>query len=89
MQGTTKSGFNYSVDDRVLKDWRFTIALSKCRKGDAMTQLEGMHEMVHLVFGDKYDEFMEHMASKCEGYIPTDAVMAEVNEIFESAVPKN
>ena len=89
MQGTTKSGYDYSIDDRILTDWRFTNALAKCQRSEGLKQLEGMHEMVSLLFGDKLEEFMAHIASQNEGYVPAAAIMADVQEIFESKIPKN
>ena len=89
MQGTTKSGFTYEIDDRILTDWRFVEALEECQSGSGMAQIKGAKDMVRLMFGDKYNEFMKHLAEKNEGFVPAEAVMAEVQEIFESKIPKN
>lgn len=89
MQGTTKSGFAYEIDDRILTDWRFTLALTKCQKGENLKQLEGMQEMVSLMFGDKLEDFMNHIAKQNDGYVPAEAIMADVQDIFESKIPKN
>lgn len=89
MQGETKSGFKYEIDDRVLKDWRFVEAITEADKGNGVEQLVGARKMVHLMFGKDYDKFMEHLAEKNDGFVPAEAVMAEVKEIFESITPKN
>lgn len=89
MQGETKSGFKYEIDDRVLKDWRFVEAITEADKGKGVEQLVGARKMIHLMFGDDYDKFMEHIAEQNDGFVPAEAVMAEVKEIFENSTPKN
>jgi hypothetical protein len=90
MQGTTKSGYQFEIDDRILSDWRFTLALTKCQsKKNPLDGLEGIQEMAQLLFGDKYAEFMEFIASKNDGYVPAEVVMSEIQDIFESKIPKN
>ena len=90
MQGITKSGYQYAIDDRILKDWRFVSALTKCQQ-DKTTfgSLEGVQEMTRLLFGDKFDEYMEFIKSKNDGFCPSDVIMEEVKEIFENAAIKN
>ena len=89
MQGKTKSGYKYEIDDRVLKDWRFVEAITEADKGKGVAQLEGARKMIHLMFGEDYDRFMEHIANQNDGFVPAEAVMAEVKEIFENSTPKN
>lgn len=89
MQGETKSGFKYEIDDRVLKDWRFIEAITEADKGKGVAQLEGARKMIHLMFGEDYDKFMDHISEQNEGFVPAEAVMAEVKEIFENSTPKN
>ena len=90
MEGETKTGFKYNVDDRILTDWRFTLALTKCQNGKGIDQLAGAQEMVSLMLGnDGLNELMEHISKNNEGYVPSEAVMAEVKDIFESRIPKN
>lgn len=90
MQGKTSTGFKYDIDDRILTDWRFTMALSKCQKGKGMDQLAGAQEMVSLMLGeDGLSDLMNHISEKNDGFVPAEAVMAEVKDIFESKIPKN
>lgn len=89
MQGKTRSGFEYDIDDRILKDWRFINALTKCQNSEGMKQLEGMQEMVNLLFGNKLEDFMKHIAEQNDGFVPSEAIMADVQDIFESKIPKN
>ena len=90
MQGKTRTGFEYNIDDRILTDWRFTMALTKCQNGKGMDQLAGAQEMVSLMLGeDGLERMMKHISDNNEGYVPAAAVMAEVQDIFESKIPKN
>lgn len=89
MQGKTRSGFEYDIDDRILKDWRFINALTKCQNSEGIKQLEGMQEMVNLLFGNKLEDFMKHIAEQNDGFVPSEAIMADVQDIFESKIPKN
>ena len=90
MQGKTRTGFEYNIDDRILTDWRFTTALTKCQNGKGMDQLAGAQEMVSLMLGEEgLERMMKHISDNNEGYVPAEAVMAEVQDIFESKIPKN
>ena len=90
MQGKTKSGFEYEIDDRILSDWRYTMALTKCQHPSDIKKLEGATEMVQLMFGDEgLEKFMAHIAELNDGFVPIDVVMDEVKSIFESKIPKN
>jgi len=90
MQGITKSGFKFEIDDRILKDWRFVSALTKCQQSKTeFGKLEGIMEMASLLFGDRYDEYLKHIASKNDGFCDSQAIMEEIKEILESAKVKN
>ena len=89
MQGTTKSGYVYDIDDRIFTDWRFTSALSQIQHKESTKQLDGMHKMVELLFGDKFEEFMSHIAEQNDGFVPTEAIMADVQDILVNKIPKN
>lgn len=85
MTGTTKSGFSYEADDRILTDWRFTLAVTKVQNGKDLEKLEGANQMVSLLLGDEgYSALMDHIACQNEGYIPAETVMNEVTEILNS-----
>lgn len=90
MQGKTKTGFEFDIDDRILTDWRFTMALTRCQNGRGIDQLAGAQDMVSLMLGeDGLERMMKHISENNEGYVPAEAVMAEVQDIFESKIPKN
>lgn len=51
IKGTTKSGFNYEVNEKILTDWRFLHAMADANSGDAERQLEGMVALPVLLLG--------------------------------------
>lgn len=90
MQGITKSGFEYDIDDRILKDWRFTMALTRCQKGEGLEKLQGAQDMIELMLGkDGAQKFIDHIAKQHDGYADSEVVLSEVKEILESKIPKN
>lgn len=91
MTGKTKSGFKFKVDERMLSDWRFTIAVAKTQAGTDLQKLEGVKEMIDLLLGEKgHQDLISHIAKANEGFVPADAIMAEVTEIMEySKTAKN
>lgn len=88
MEGKTKSGFKFKVDERILTDWRFTMAVAKTQSASDMEKLHGAHEMVDLLLGaDGEKALQDHVAKHNDGFVPADVFMAEVTEIM-MAVPK-
>ncbi len=86
MTGKTKSGFKYDVDERVLTDWRFTLAISKTQSGDDIQKLEGAKDMVELLLGKEgHQALINHVAKANDGFVPADVFMAEVTEIMQGS----
>lgn len=87
--GTTKTGFTFEVDERMLQDWRLTKALVKTQKGTAGEKLIGADEMISLLLGDKTDDLMSHLMELNEGFAPMDKLMEEITDIMASVKAKN
>ena len=84
MKGKTKSGFKFDFDERILNDWRFLKAVAKAdNNSDPSGMLAGTVELVSMIFGDKEDELMKHIASKNDGYVPQDAIKDELLDIIQ------
>lgn len=83
---TTKSGFEYQVDPRILTDWRFTMAVAKTQNGKDMEKLAGLEEMATLLLGDEqYSKMMQHISERNQGFVPADKVIAEMTDIMEAS----
>ena len=89
MEVITKSGFKIKVNEKVLKDWRFTMALTKMEKHKTpFDALQGVNEMAELLLGDDMEKFFEHIKAQNDGIVPFEVVTDELKEILEQ-FPKN
>lgn len=85
MEGRTKSGFEYRIDEKILSDWRFLVAASKAQSKDSAEQLAGAVDMVQLILGKEgYESLMKHLSERNNGSVPVEAVLSEVAEIINA-----
>lgn len=83
---TTKSGFEYRVDPRILTDWRFTMAVVKTQNGDDMEKLAGVELVAKLLIGEEqYGQLIKHISDRNDGFVPAEEIIAEMTEIMENA----
>lgn len=86
-EGKTKSGFEYTVDERIGKDWRLAnlIAMSESEDADASDKLKASSEMFFLILGkDGVKRLENHVASLNDGFVPLDAMKNELLDIIKS-----
>lgn len=83
---TTKSGFECSVDPRIFTDWSFTSAVAKTQTGNDLEKLAGIENLARLLVGEEqYEKLLKHVAENNEGFVPANAVIAELTEIIDSS----
>ena len=84
VKGTTASGYKFSVDAEVFKDWRFLKAIRKANT-DGEEAFEASLDMVAILFNDQKEEerFYDHLAGQNGGRVPVDVVGKEVGEIMK------
>lgn len=83
---TTKSGFEYRVDPRILTDWRFTMTVVKSQNGNNMEKLAGVEQVAKLLIGeDQYEQLIKHISDRNDGFVPAEEIIAEMTEIMENA----
>ena len=87
--GKTKTGFEYSIDERIVKDYRYVRALARLNKGDSAEKFIAFDQISTLMLGDKVDDLITHVETLHDGYAPIEAIGAEVTEIIEALTPKN
>ena len=67
--------------------------MAKWNSKKSVEQLEGIQTVVEMLFGgfdsEKYNNFMNHIASQNDGFVPAQTVMSEITEIFENNKVKN
>ena len=85
IEGKTKSGFKFKIDDRILDDWRLIDAIGLSESDDASEQIRGMRDLVRLVIGDQFDALKKHIADKNDGYIPSKNVTDLIIEIVNTS----
>lgn len=86
IEGTTKSGFEYSIDERTLNDQRLLDAIVDAESDDASVKIKATKDMYLLFFGlEQYQKLEKHVMDANEGYCPSPAVNAEFIEIMTSA----
>lgn len=82
VDGKTKSGFKYKIDERMLNDWRLLKLISLSESKDASEQIYGASNLVTLLLGDQEQALMEHIAKINDGFVPASAVTDIVAEIM-------
>lgn len=82
MTGKTKSGFRFSVDERLLDDWRLLSAIALTETQDASDQIRGAHELVSLLLGEKEKDLLDFIAKRNDGFVPTSQVTKIIAEII-------
>lgn len=85
IEGKTKNGFKFKIDERVLDDWRLLTFIAMSESDNASEQIQGAYKLVSLLLGDQEKEFMDFIASKNDGFIPSVVVSDTLAEIIKSA----
>lgn len=84
IEGKTKSGFKFKIDERIKKDWRLIKAITDSRSDDANVKLKAVVTMITLVLGDQEELLMQHIMKKNDGYVPFEIMQSEITEIIQS-----
>ena len=84
LEGKTKNGFKFAIDERILDDWRLLKFVALTESKDPSEQVRGASQLVELLLGDKEDDLMKFIAKKNGGFIPATAVTDIITEILTS-----
>lgn len=88
--GTTKSGFEYKIDERILVDYRYVRKATKLAKEadsdeNEMNVIGGMFELIDMVLGEEQAEKLaDHVAKQNDGIANIEVVQKEFFEITSS-----
>lgn len=85
IEGKTKSGFKYKIDERILDDWRLIEAVGDAESNDSSRVVRGMTNLLEILLGDQADALKKHIADKNDGYIPKDIMLNTMIEIVKSS----
>lgn len=78
IKGKTTSGFEFTIDDRVMRDLKFVRAVREWQKNN-FAQIDVLERMLGA---DGEKKLEEHLADK-DGYVDSHKAAEEMNEIFE------
>lgn len=84
VSGKTETGFKFSIDDRVLDDWRLIQNIELAESENLTERVKGTNALVRLLLGDNEEKLMEHIAKKNDGFIPSSAVTSELASIIKA-----
>lgn len=78
----TKSGFEISISERILRDWRVVKALSRAysSKKDASV-IDAISDVLGVILGDNEERFYQHLMGE-DGVVSSEDVMDEAQEIL-------
>lgn len=80
----TKSGFECSVSENTLKDWRVVRALAKAYKSkDDAASVDAMSDIIALLLRDREEDFYLHLMDE-DGVVSTEKVLECAGEIMEA-----
>lgn len=85
IQGVTKSGFAFEVDEGIGSDFRVMEALADADSTDASAKLSGTVALVRLLLGEDGKQRLYRKLRAEYGSVPTEKVVAEVTEILQIA----
>lgn len=84
--GTTSSGFAFSMDERVLEDWRFLQAIADIDSEDGTRVVTGTTNIAELVLGKEgTKKLQEHIMKDNDGFVPAQLVQKEIIEIINQS----
>lgn len=84
--GTTTTGFEFSVDERVLDDWNFLQAIADADSGEESRVIKGITNIANMVAGkDGMKKLLEHVRGYCDGYATAQEVEREIIDIINKS----
>lgn len=85
IEGKIKSGFKFTIDERILDDWRLVEAIGETESEDASNVIRGMMNLSKLLLGEQADALKKHIADKNDGFIPKEVMLNALVEIVQSS----
>ena len=92
VKGKTKSGLNFSVDERIKEDGRFLHYLAKAQKTEEVAEAaQAVEDLLALIFGgdDGVINFMNAVAAQHNGFCQVSVMIDELKEILDAINAKN
>ena len=88
--GKTSQGYEFSVDPRMLTEWKFVKAIRRSESKDPAQRLLGVMDLIVMLLGeDQADELADKIADDNDGHASIDAMYAVVVEILNICKEQN
>lgn len=86
INGETKTGFKFEIDERALTDWNILQSIADIESGDNVKVLKGVTNLANTLLGDKgLSTLLDHVRKCNDGYAPADKVQEELIEMFKTS----
>lgn len=84
VNGKTKSGIGFEIDERVKNDTRFLQYIVEMQSKDTEVQTVALFDMLKLLFGGREGLicFQNAVATTHDGFSEPEIMMSELNEIL-------
>lgn len=80
IKGTTKTGFEFEIDENVFDDWELVEAFRKIERGD-----DGLIvDVVEQILGIEQKNALKEFIRDAHGKVSATAMEVELEEIFEA-----
>lgn len=80
IEGTTKSGFNFKLEDYILDDYDLLEMLCSVDHGN----YSDVAKLVAMLLGEDQKEDLKSFLRNRDGRVKTSAIMSEISDIFEA-----
>lgn len=82
MKGTTKSGFKFNIDERIIEDWRLIDAIAMAESDDPGEQVRGTKAVADLLLGKDKASLIKFIQDKNDGFVPATEMTNVIAEII-------
>ena len=82
MKGTTKSGFKFNIDERIIEDWRLIDAIAMAESDDPGERVRGTKAVADLLLGKDKASLIKFIQDKNDGFVPASEMTNVIAEII-------
>lgn len=84
IKGTTESGYDFEVNENIIKDFTFLKAYRSANSKDVYKQIDGFTDMIEMLFGDKVEEYYAFLRDHFKGIVPVDVLGRDIGTIIRA-----
>lgn len=84
VEGKTRSGYKFKIDERVITTWQFVEACKKMASKDLNEQISGAVDYIDTVLRDLKPSVIAHLEKKNDGFCSTEDLINETADIVNA-----